>query len=151
MEIRQFRNGDAPGVKRLIISILNKEFSKERSAYPNTDLDAILKVYGGDRECFYVIEDNGDIVATVGVKEDSKYIALLRRLFVDPRYRGKGYGSRLVDKAFEFCKQKGYHQMVFRSTDRMASANRLCFKKGFVEEDRFNLGDVEIVKFTRKL
>ena len=39
---------------------------------------------------------------TIGIKEESKNVAILRRLFVSPNYRGKGYGLALIDKALDF-------------------------------------------------
>jgi len=151
MEIRCFTKNDAAKVKALVVSVLKEEFPDAQAAYPVQDLDNISAVYGGQRERFYVIEDGNDIVATVGVKEDSKLSALLRRLFVNSKYRGRGLGSKLVDAAIKFCKEEGYHELVLRSTHQMKQANDLCKKKGFKVEADLNFGGVEILKYVLKL
>jgi len=151
VQIRNFREEDAPGVKTLIKTILNEEFASRASAYPETDLADISKTYGGQRETFYVIDDKDKIIGTAGIKEDSKTIALLRRLFVHRDYRNRRLGSNLVDKAVLFCKEKGYKHVVFRSTDVMDKANSLLLKKGFKEEEKLDFGQIQILKFVKNI
>lgn len=151
MIIREYQDKDAKAVKGLITSILSKEFSLQKGAYPDTDLNAIPNIYGGKREKFYVMEDDSRIIGTVGIKEDSKDAALLRRIFVDPTYRGKGCGAKLVDKAIGFCKEAGYRGIIFRSTSAMQAANELCLKRGFKEKERFLFEGIEIVMFEYRI
>src|SRR3990167_9063728 len=133
--LRVYTKGDSRGVKELILSILTKEYPFDKSAYSDSDLDKIDEVYGGGKESFMVIEKNGEIVGTVGVKEDSEQNALLRRLFVDLKHRKNGYGTELLDKAISFCRDKGYRNVYFRCTDRMKDAMNLCMRKGFKETE----------------
>jgi putative acetyltransferase len=133
--LRRFETRDAKGVKDLILTILTREYPFDRSAYSDSDLDRIDETYSGPKDAFLVVEDGADIVGTVGIKEDSNEDALLRRLFVDPRHRKKGYGSKLLDSAVNFAREKGYKRIFFRCTDRMAAAMKLCISKGFKEKD----------------
>ncbi|MFA5143121.1 MAG: GNAT family N-acetyltransferase [Candidatus Omnitrophota bacterium] len=144
--LRVFRASDAESVKNLILDILSKEYPFDRSAYSDSDLHKIGETYGGKREAFLVAEESGQIVGTVGVKEESQTEALLRRLFVDLRHRKKGYGANLLDKAIEFCRGKGYKKIYFKCTDRMHDAMRLCVKKGFKETDKLEVGGFNIHK-----
>lgn len=149
--LRAFNKNDARGVKELILSILTKEYPFDKSAYSDSDLDKIDEVYGGQREVFFVIEDSGDIAGTVGIKEDSKDDALLRRLFVDLKHRKKGYGSTLLEKAISFCKEKNYKRIYFRCTDRMSDAMRLCMKNGFREIEALEVSGFKIHNLELKL
>lgn len=144
--LRTFKKDDAQGAKELILTILAKEYPFDRSAYSDSDLDRIAEVYGGARETFFIAEDSGKIVGTAGVKEDAKEDALLRRLFVEERYRRRGYGSALVKRAIEFCRNKNYKRMIFRCTDRMSDAMRLCVKNGFKETEKLPVGGFNIHK-----
>ena len=144
--LRTFQEEDAEGVRNLILSILSKEYPFDRSAYSDSDLYKVGETYGGKRESFFVVEDGGQIVGTVGIKEDGPTEALLRRLFVDFRHRKKGYGSGLLDKALDFCKGQGYKKIYFRCTDRMHDAMRLCVKKGFKETEKLEVGGFNIHK-----
>ena len=147
MEIRKFNQVDSQKVKELILSILEKEYPFDRKAYADTDLENIAEIYGGIREFFFVIDDENKIIGTAGIKEDSKDTALLRRVFVDPAERRKGYGSRLLVKAIEFCREKGYKEIVFRATDKMTQAIELCKKNGFLEAEKLDVGGFFIHRF----
>lgn len=142
--LRIFKKEDAEGVKSLILNILSKEYPFDKSVYSDSDLSKINETYGGKRDAFFVVEEGGQIVGTVGVKDESPSEALLRRLFVDPKCRKKGFGSGLLDKAIDFCKAKGYKKMRFRCTDRMSEAMRLCMNKGFRETKKLEIGGFRI-------
>lgn len=144
--LRTFRKEDAKGVKDLILSILTKEYPFDKSAYSDSDLERIDEVYGGEKDSFFVIEADGDIVGTAGVKEESGDDALLRRMFVDLKHRRHGYGTELLTKAIDFCKEKGYKHIYFRCTDRMGDAIRLCMKSGFKETETLEVGGFKIHK-----
>ncbi len=151
LKIRPVKNSDVPRVMKLIKGILESEFGKEASVYPQIDLYDLEVSYGGDRDCFFVAELDGQIVGTTAIKEEEDKVALLRRVFVDPKYRGKGYGLRLMEKAVEFCKKKNYKRIYFRGTSRMAMALSLCRKKGFQELDRVPMEDFEIIRFSLRI
>lgn len=147
MDIRPFKTDDAKQVRDLILSILTSEYPFDKKAYSDSDLDDISGVYGGQRNTFFVVDDNGEILGTVGIKEDDKDTALLRRLFVKPDYRRKGLGKILLEKALDFAKYKKYKAVVFRTTNRMVQAIDLCKKKGFQEKEKVDLGGFQIYKF----
>jgi putative acetyltransferase len=149
--LRQFQEKDGPQVKELVNSILFKEFSLSSKVYQLDDLDSISKAYNGPRDIFYVLEEDNKIVGTVGVKEDTKQVALLRRMYIHNNYRGRGYGSLLINAAIDFCKNNNYRQIVFRSTNQMQDAISLCLRKGFSEQEKLNLGDIQIIKFILKI
>jgi len=149
--LRQFEKEDAAGVKGLILSILAKEYPFDKSAYSDSDLDRIGEVYGGERESFFVIDEEGQIVGTAGIKEEAKDDALLRRLFVDANHRKHGYGTELLNKAVTFCKEKGYKRINFRCTDRMADAMKLCTKQGFKETENLEISGFKIHKWELEL
>jgi GNAT superfamily N-acetyltransferase len=146
--IRPFSEKDSQGVRELILSILTKEYPFDKTAYSDSDLDTIHEVYGGARESFFVGEEAGFIVGTVGIKEEEKDSALLRRLFVSPDHRRKGIGSGLLARALEFCRSRGYKQVIFRCTDRMGDAIHLCEKNGFKVAESLDMGGFKIHKLT---
>ena len=147
MQIRPIQSKDEKQVKELISGILSKEFRYGHEAYPYGDLDSISKVYGGKREQFFVMDDGGNIAGTVGVKEESKKTAIIRRLFVDPSCRKKGYGGLLLDRALSFCREEGYHESVFHAATTMKSAIDLCRSRGFKEKEKIASGGIDITKF----
>lgn len=149
--LRAFKKEDAKGVKDLILSVLTKEYPFDKSAYSDSDLERIDEVYGGENDAFFVIEDDGDVVGTVGIKKETEEDALLRRLFVDLKHRRRGCGAELLEKAIIFCRENGYKRIYFRCTDRMGDAMRLCIKKGFKEAEVLEVGGFKIHKLELSL
>lgn len=146
MQIRSFKPSDAGSVKELISSIMKKEFPTEEKAYQYGDLDNISGVYGRLKEKFLVAEEDGKIIGTAGIKEESDSTALLRRLFVHPSHRGRSIGSMLVDTVLDFCKMNDYKLVVFRATSKMEQAiSLLTSKKGFVEKERHFFDNIQII------
>lgn len=142
--VRLFKPKDSEGVKTLILSILTEEYPFDKSAYADSDINNITDTYSGSRNSFFVYETRNNIVGSVGVKGDSEKTALLRRLFVAPRSRHKGIGTRLLKKAVGYCKEMGYAEIVFRSTDRMKDAMKLIKKHGFVENEKLEISGFHI-------
>ena len=151
IEIRQIKAEDINDVRKLIDDVMEGEFSKEKAAYANNDLDDPSIHNGGERETLLVAEEDGIIVGTVAIKQDGPDTALLRRIFVRREYRGKGYGERLLSKAMEFCFANNYKNVTFRGTDRMQNALKLCLKNGFERETVADLGDFNLVALSKKL
>jgi len=147
MEIKIFEPKDNDGVKDLIISILTKEYPFDKSVYEDSDLCGISQTYGGKRDSFFVIKSEGKILGTVGIKEDSEDTALVRRLFVDPACRRKGYGALLLDRAIQHCRKNNFKHVVFRTTGRMVQAINLLKKTSFKELEKIDLGGFQIYKF----
>ena len=65
---------------------------------------------------------------------------------MDLKHRKRGYGTELLDKAIDFCKEKGYRRVIFRCTDRMADAMKLCQKKGFKDTEKLEVSGFKIHK-----
>lgn len=150
MEVRKYKPEDSAGVKNLILSILEKEYPFDRSAYQDTDINDISGTYSGEDNVFFVIEGDKKIIGTVGVKKDQTGSALIRRLFVDEKHRRKGLGTMLLEKAIDFCKSEHYKEIIFRTTDRMKQAMNLCKKMGFVEKENLEVSGFHIHKFVLK-
>lgn len=152
MRVRIFEKKDNDNVKELILSILTKEYPFDKSVYEEeSDLADIGQVYSGERDSFFVLEAEGKILGVVGIKEDSEDTALVRRLFVDPASRRKGYGALLLDKAIRHCRGKNFKHIVSRTTGRMVQAINLLKKTNFKEVEKIDLGGFQIYKFVLDL
>ncbi len=148
VKIRKFRSGDEASIQALISGIMNNEFPQSKSAFPMDDLRNISDVYGSLGEAFFVATTNGqEIVGTIAIKREDERIALLRRVFVDPVFRNQKIGLRLIDQAIDFCKEVGYHEIVFKTSSKMDGAIRLCQKKNFHQRAKLEIGGLELLKF----
>jgi GNAT superfamily N-acetyltransferase len=144
LKIREIAQEDNPEIKTIITSIMRDEFQESARAYSIDDVEDACSHYCGKNEVFYVAENDGHIIGTVGIKNDAPHTALLRRLFLKKEYRGKGYGAKLVHEALEFCRKHGYKKVIFRGTDAMRAAFKTCLKNGFKEKDILVLPHVKM-------
>ncbi|MFN3966912.1 MAG: GNAT family N-acetyltransferase [Endomicrobiia bacterium] len=151
LKIREVNSEDSKQVKELINNIMKNEFPASEKAYPTEDIENPAKYYNGKKDVFYVAENDNEIIGTVAIKEDTSDTALLRRLFVKKEFRGRGFGSELINKAIEFCKKHNYKKVIFRGTDIMQAALKACLKNGFVEKDIVSLPHFKMFILEKKI
>ena len=149
--IRPAGAGDSPAIVKLVTTILAKEYPADQAAYASDDLRKLEETYQGPGCTFFVAEQDDQIVGTCGVKAENKQTAILRRLFVDPHYRDRGIGCRLLQEALAFCRTSGFREVIMRTSTRMEQAIRLCKHLGFQEDGSWTLGEVTLVRFRLRL
>ena len=74
---------------------------------------------------------NGEIVGSVFVVQSSESEAKLRLLLVEPRARGLGLGTRLVEECIRFARKRGYQKLVLWTNDVLVEARHIYSKTGF--------------------
>ncbi len=148
IHIRPATGIDDKSVKDLILGILEKEFSTEEKTFFGNDIKNVSKTYAGDGDCFFVACDGEKIIGTAGIKREDERNALLRRIFVRDDYRGKRIAFQLIQNAIVFCKERGYEEVIFKTTSRMQNAINLCQANGFVKRATVHLGGLDLLKFT---
>lgn len=127
---------------------MDEEFREDKAAFSFEDLDAIGESYGALGEAFFVAEDEGHVVGTIGVKREDERTALIRRIFVGPAFRKKKVGLQLLNRAIEFCQEVGYQELIFKTTSRMIHAIDLFRKRGFQPRAKIPMGQLELMKLT---
>ena len=84
-------------------------------------------------ERLWIAELDGERVGCVFVvrNADDPTVAQLRCLLVDPKGRGLGIGTRLVDECVSFARGAGYRAMMLWTNDVLISARRIYEGAGF--------------------
>ena len=112
--------GWGPGFEGLVAELFGKFAQKHNPA----------------RERCWIAELNGERVGCVFVVEREPEVAQLRCLLVEPKARGHGVGSKLVNACVEFARSAGYRQMMLWTNKGLDSARKIYEAVGFrlVEE-----------------
>jgi GNAT superfamily N-acetyltransferase len=79
----------------------------------------------------WIAEMNGENVGCIFLIRDSGDVARIRLLLVDPKARGLGLGSRLVDECLHFARAAGYKKITLWTHSVLSAARHIYQKAGF--------------------
>ncbi len=106
--------------------------------------------YDAERERCWIAEMNGENVGCVMLVKDSDEVARLRLLLVDPKARGLGLGTRLVDECVRFAREAGYKKITLWTHSILTAARHIYEKAGFTltsSEPRHSWGKDVVAEF----
>jgi putative acetyltransferase len=143
--IRPYRPADHEQLMRFLERVLTDlgfEFLPDGKDLDVRDLE---DVYLRDRGSFHVVEADGRISGSVGVRPLAADAAELKRLYLAPELRGRGIGRSLCTAAIEDARRLGYRRLRLDTTRRSPAAIALFRTLGFQEIPRYNSNpDAEI-------
>jgi len=87
--------------------------------------------YNPERERCWIAEMDGEIVGSVFVVQGSETVAKLRLLLVEPKARGLGLGTRLVEECIRFARRRGYQKLMLWTNSVLLEARHIYKKTGF--------------------
>ncbi len=106
-----------------------------------------MRKFNPERERCWIAELDGEQVGSVFLVEQSKTVAKLRLLILDPRARGHGIGKRLVDECIAHARKLGYRKLTLWTQSCLLAAREIYRKAGFklVSTEPHNSFGVELV------
>ena len=90
-----------------------------------------INSYNPGRERCWIAEMDGEIIGSVFVVQSSETVAKLRLLLVEPKARGLGLGTRLVEECIRFARRRGYQKLILWTNSILLEARHIYKKTGF--------------------
>lgn len=133
--IREIEQKDDAKIAEAIRSVLI-EFGvpKVGTAYEDKALDCMTETYNKPRKVYYVVEKGNTIIGGAGISPLDNYdgnVCELQKMYFMPEARGKGLGSKMMEKCLAFAKRAGFDQCYLETMPYMDDARKLYKKVGF--------------------
>jgi putative acetyltransferase len=113
---------------------------REYAAWLNMDMSfqnfdeemaQIDKAYSLPKGLLWALQDGDNLVGCVGFKRLDEATAEVKRLYVQPAYRGQLWGQKLMDVVVGTTGQLGYQRLVLDTVPQTIDAQRLYVRMGF--------------------
>ena len=148
VEIRPMSNNsnEIVNVQKFLFKMIKKEFGYDYVPEWHQDIVKIEEYYINpiNNSFFIAYDDNGEIIATIGIRAYDKDFPELRhlyskdttssiwRLFVDERFRRCGLASKMFSIAENFANEAGYDKIYLHTHKNLDGALEFWTKMGFV-------------------
>ena len=86
---------------------------------------------------YYLVELESAIIGMGALRQIRKNIGEIKRMYIRPKYRGKGYGKALLNQLLQKAKEFGYHSIYLDSGPFMTAAHHLYRSVGFIERNEY--------------
>lgn len=129
-------------------------FKKYTDSALNDDLAKASFHYSKPKRQMWVLESKPkEIVAMIAIDSDSDSpgIALLRRLFVSPEFRGKGVARLLSLRSEQWAEKQGFATMRLYTTEFHTEARNLYESLGYETVQESNYGPIAVFQMEKSL
>lgn len=139
MIIRNIEPFDNAKIEQIIkSSILEFGLPMKGTAYEDEETKNMYESYRGEKEVYFILEKNGEVLGGGGIKslsDNNDNICELQKMYFAPEIRGKGYGKLLINKCEDAAIEFGYKQCYLESTTELKAAIHLYQKNKFKHLD----------------
>ena len=119
-------------------------------AMVHSDLSDAAKFQPPDGR-FYLVENNNQPAGVGCLKKLSSGVGEVQRMYVLPRFRGKGIGRAIINRLIEEARSIGYSQLKLESLQFLQAAHSLYRSVGFYEIDPYADNSMESYQAAEQL
>ena len=109
--------------------------------YTEGSLDAMVAA-AQRHGAFYLLEVDGALVGMGGLRRFADGVAEVKRMYVQPGYRGRRLGTVLLTRLIDDARALGYEQLRLDTGPFMGAAHRTYEAAGFVDREAYEGAEV---------
>jgi putative acetyltransferase len=109
----------------------------------DADLTRVMGTYCRAGGAFWVLEDDGRVVGTVGVVALSPDEVEIKRVYLHASLRGQGWGRALVEHAMSWAAARGHTRVRLWSDVKFERSHVMYGRLGFVRTGLRDCDDVD--------
>jgi GNAT superfamily N-acetyltransferase len=104
------------------------------------DQEAFSLAYFGEGSGFWLARQNRAVIGCIGLRPLKRFPSSgeVKRLYIQPEWRGQGIADKLLDALHEYALARGYDWLYLDSKDDLAAALRFYEKRGYEPCARYN-------------
>jgi ribosomal protein S18 acetylase RimI-like enzyme len=114
------------------------------------ELESLPGAYAPPRGSLRIARQGREPVGCIALRPRSRTVAEVKRLYVRKRWRGRGLGRRLTERAIEDARRIGYRRVVLDTLSTMEEAIALYRALGFVETAPYYTNPIPGARFFAK-
>jgi ribosomal protein S18 acetylase RimI-like enzyme len=137
VEVRRTR-GDDPEARALVAAMeawIGERFGPQS---PDRTSTVVGEEMAPPQGVFVVLYEDGEPVAGGGLRRLDEGGAEIKRMFVEPSARGRGFGRRVLDELEAVAAELGYRRLRLDTAQSMTTAIALYRSAGFVDIPDYN-------------
>ena len=135
MKIREVIRSDNPHLAIVIRRVLKEmKVPLKGTAYADRELDNMYQAYSIPRSIYFVVQFNDQILGGAGImplNKGAKNTCELQKMYLDPKARGKGVGTNLLELCLSFARKNNFSLCYLETMPYMLDAQKLYKKNGF--------------------
>jgi ribosomal protein S18 acetylase RimI-like enzyme len=85
----------------------------------------------------YLLVDDGDVAGMGAIRKLSDEVGEIKRMYIRPLYRGRGYGKQMLDKLLEVGREFGCSSFLLETSKFMTVAQHIYKSAGFIEREEY--------------
>jgi DNA-binding MarR family transcriptional regulator/GNAT superfamily N-acetyltransferase len=106
-------------------------FDATFDAYVASGLSQFIMQYDPQKEYLWVAEEETTLAGSIAIVNVKNAVAQLRWFLVEPQFRGRGLGKKLLSEAIAFCKRRNYQKIILWTVSNLYAARKLYEQFGF--------------------
>ena len=137
--VREIEPRDNKQIKKIVQQVIVEMGApKIGTAYEDIALEDMHKTYQKENTIYFVVEHQGKVLGGGGIAQLDGYdknTCELQKMYFLNDIRGKGLGSRIIEKCMIKAKEFGFEQCYLETMPYMIAAQKLYKKAGFIPID----------------